>query len=135
MRLTQRQKIDGYDQVTYDRDMLSLAVHDLVNHKFGLAVTRFLKDYDTSEIGSHGRYTVAMSWRAMPLFLIRYVCGGQDVSVRVMSEANIQDMYRKNPRSAYARAIESARNELTRKYLDSHESGKQKGEDHESNET
>lgn len=118
MKLTQRQKIDQYDALARERDTLALAVHDLVNHRFGLSVTRLMKDYDSSDTGAHGRYTVAMSWRGMPIFLIRYLTGGQDVSVRVMTESEIQDMYREHPTSAYARAIESARQELTRKHLD-----------------
>jgi hypothetical protein len=48
----------------------------------------------------------------MPLFLVTYVCKGQDDQVSVWTDDEIQDKYRDSPTALYARLLMLGRNRL-----------------------
>jgi hypothetical protein len=113
MKLTQKQKIDGYDRLADQNSKLDLAVYDMVNSKFGIAKTytpkRIREELEYEYSGS--AYTVSMSWRGNPLFLVRYL-SGNSISPEIWTETEIQDNYRAHPTSIYWHIIMHARNEL-----------------------
>jgi hypothetical protein len=112
MKLTQREKIEQFDRVAEERDNLALALYDLVNKKFGASVRRDLKDFGDGTV--HGVYTIAMSFRAMPLFWIQHRDGSRK-RVEIVTENGLNDIYRDNPTMPWAQAMMSAKAELMKK--------------------
>ena len=109
--MTKKQKLDTFDHVAAKADKLALALYDLVNHKFGTAERVMFKDFDTRE--RSGSILVRMSWRAMPLFLVK----NDNDSVDVYTESEIEDMYRKSPTVPYYQMLKVAMDRLERKEL------------------
>ncbi len=112
-KITQKEKIERFDDVSASLSKNQLALHDVVNSKFGIGVWVKCSDFDEH---GFGRYLVKMSWRAMPLFLVRYCAAGQDDQVVVWTDEELLN-YSRNNQTVYWRMMMSARNELIQKQL------------------
>src|SRR6185312_10600658 len=91
------------------RDTLSLALYDLVNGRFSAPVKVKEQDYDTF---GYGVYSVRVSMRGMPLFLV-HISNGNSVSV--FTEDQIEILTRE-PYTAYEKVLAFAFAELKRKH-------------------
>lgn len=72
MKLTQKQKIDGYDALAAHAGKLELAIHSLTNNRFpfGQAVTVDANDIHSEYKRGQIRIRVSVAERAMPLYMI-----------------------------------------------------------------
>jgi hypothetical protein len=111
--MTKKDKAEKYDAIAAKVGNLELALFDLVNSRFEFPV--IVRPIDMDKDFGSGRYRVQMSYRSMPLFLVRYQQGCQADSVEVLTEDQIQEGYRRHPLSLYWRVMMQARNECMRK--------------------
>ena len=115
-RLTQKQKLEIFDAVSYRAANNELALFDLVNGKFQFPV--IVKPSDIDPTFGAGRYRVQMSYRAMPLFLVRYQQGCQPDHTEVLTESQIREGYQRAPQSLYWRVMKQAMDTCFVKHLD-----------------
>lgn len=120
MRTTNRERIERYDTLVGICAKNELAVHDLVNGAFGKAL-RIDPALEIDPTWEGGHYTVYMSPRFMPLFLIVYKCKGQDDQASVWTDSEIQAKYSETPTNAYARLLMLGRNKLVHAHMNGRE--------------
>lgn len=102
--ITKKEKLEQFDGVKSERDKLQLALFDVLNNGFLPGNVRL----DLSEYGgSDDKFTMRMSPRGNPLFLVRFV-GGHNFEV--WTETEIEEMYRRE--SPYHRMLQSGRDRL-----------------------
>jgi len=112
--MTQKEKLSRFDGLLAHAQKMECAMHDYVNGKFSIGTTVKPRDFDATWNG--GFYAVQVSWRSMPLFLVRYKAVGQSDSVEVWTESEIENMYRDRPLNLYARCMMAAKAQLWEKY-------------------
>ena len=108
--MTKKEKLETFDAVKAQADKNSLAVYDLVNDAFSGQVRINERDYDAT--GGNGHYTMRVSMRSMPLFLVCWCVPGQAKHTDVWTDSEIQDYYRDAQYSLAARILMQGRNEL-----------------------
>ncbi len=107
-KTTNKERIANHDAIKAERDTLSLALYDLVNGRFSAPVKVKEHDYDTF---GYGVYSVRVSMRGMPLFLVHTSDGN---SVSVFTENQIDDM--RDNYTTYWKCVKAAVSELKRKH-------------------
>lgn len=109
-KLSQKAKLEQFDGIKAERDSLMLALYDLVNKKFSSPVRIALKNLDQRE---EGHFTMRLSYRAMPLYLVEYRCKGAVVAnTEVYTDNQILDFHRENPHLFWNKALHYGRSLL-----------------------
>lgn len=100
--MSKKEQVEQFDAVLAERNSYSAAMHDMVNGKFSSPIRLNTKNYgDQSKFGS--RYTMRISFRAMPLFLVVFKCAGQPDQTTVLTEQQITDQ--RDSRVPYVRML------------------------------
>lgn len=114
--MTKREKLENFDAVAARASKNELALFDLVNGKFDFPVV--IKPADLDPTFGPGRYRIQMSYRGMPLFLVRWQQGCQADQTEVLTEDQIMEGSRRAPESLYWRVMMQARNMCFAKHMD-----------------
>jgi hypothetical protein len=92
--ITQREKLERFDGIVASERKLGIAMFDLVNRKFGKPIRLNPRDWGASAWASH-TYTMQLSMRAEPLFLVIATTTGQLTrDVEIYTDSDLHEFMR-----------------------------------------